>query len=94
MYYKVLIKTGHLGAGKSHEVARYLEAHDLDALLDSLKQFPGMKKKPSIGGMSYIKTISREEYDVGKICEWKRAYIRKNLEERDHSPQQNMKDRF
>lgn len=63
MYYKVTIEVGHMGAGKSKELVRYLEAESPVDIMGKLKHFPGLKSKGTAKGISLVKPISREEYE-------------------------------
>ena len=75
MYYKILMEHGHMGAGKSLDVVRYIEADNVEILFDELKSWPGLKAKESGRPVSMVKPISRQEFEVGKVLEFKRKYI-------------------
>jgi len=79
MYYKVLMELGHVGAGRSNEAVRYFEANNLGALLRTLKQYPGLKSKGRNKGILMLESINRQAYEKGKLLEWKRDYVSRNL---------------
>jgi len=62
MYYKLIMKMGHLGAGKSLERVRYCEGEDILSVFERAHSFPKVKKKERRRGIIYIQQISRSEY--------------------------------
>jgi len=45
MYYKLVLKTGHLGAGKGLEKVKYCEGRDILSVFEKAHSFPQVKKK-------------------------------------------------
>jgi len=62
VYYKLIMETGHLGAGKSVEKVRYCEGDDILSVFEKAHTFPRVKKKERRRGIIYIQQISRSEY--------------------------------
>ncbi len=75
MYYKVLMEGGHMGAGKSYDMARYLQADNLVSILDALKRMPRLKIKGFSKAVKEITAISREEFCQGKKMEGRDNYL-------------------
>ena len=75
MYYKVLVEGGHLGAGKSYDVARYIKAQDFNILCDALNNMPRIKGKGALKGVREIVLITEEEFRIGKRKESEEAYL-------------------
>ena len=75
MYYKILMEHGHMEAGKSLDIFRYIEADNVEDLFDELETCPGLKAKVSGRDVSMVKPISRQEFELGKVLEFKRKYI-------------------
>ena len=65
MYYKLIMETGHLGAGKSLERVRYCEGEDILSVFERAHSFPKVKKKERRRGIVSIEQISRSEYLKG-----------------------------
>lgn len=65
MYYKVIMETGHMGAGKSLEMVRYCQGGDILSMFDKVHKFPQVKKKERRRGVISIRRISRLEYKEG-----------------------------
>ena len=68
-YFKVIMECGHMGAGTSNEIVRYLKARDTVELFDDLKNHPGLKSKGTTKHISLVKPISQQEYESGKVLE-------------------------
>ena len=66
MYYKIIMEQGHMGAGKSFEMVRYLEADGLETLINRLRYFPASKAKGAGKSLKLLKSITREEFLMGK----------------------------
>jgi len=75
MYYKVLMEGGHMGAGKSYDMARYLQADGLVSILDMLKKMPRLKAKGFGRAVKEIRAVSREEFCQGKKMEARDNYL-------------------
>ena len=75
MYYKVLMEQGHMGAGTGRDLFCYVEAENVEGLFDKFKTRPGLKAKVSGRAVSMVKPISRQEFELGKVLEFKRKYI-------------------
>ena len=77
MYFKAIIESGHIGPGKSYEKVCYVEADSIVELFTMMKNYPGLKSKENCNGISMVKPVDKQEYEMGKILEWKREYIRR-----------------
>jgi hypothetical protein len=75
MYFKLVMEGGHVGAGKSYEMARYFEGNDIFGVLARIRSIPRLKKKEFGGGIKLIKEISRREYIHGKGRERRDPYL-------------------
>ena len=75
MYYKVLMEGGHMGAGRSYDMTRYLQADNLISILDTLKKMPRLKVKGFSRSVKEIATVSREEFFEGKKMEGRDNYL-------------------
>ena len=75
MYYKVLMEGGHMGAGKSYDMTRYLQADNLVSILDSLKKMPRLKAKGFSRSVKEITAVSCEEFSRGKKMEGEDNYL-------------------
>lgn len=65
MFFKLVLKAGHVGAGKSIAMVRYETAPDMGVLLSRVHKIPRLKGKRRMAGIYSIETISREEYYSG-----------------------------
>lgn len=65
-------------AGKGLDLVRYEEADNVEGLFDKLKARPGLKAKENGRQVSMVKPISRQEFELGKVLEFKRKYIGDN----------------
>jgi len=75
-YYKVTMKGGHVGAGKSYDFVRYFEARDmLSAFLNALS-LSRVKKNPNGTGIYSIEIINDREFLSGKRRERVDPYLR------------------
>ena len=75
MYYKVLMEGGHIGAGKSYDMTRYLQADSLISILDTLKKMPRLKVKGFSKAVKEITTVSHKEFCRGKRKESRDNYL-------------------
>ena len=75
MFYKVILSAGHLGAGKSYDLVRYLRDDDtLSAFLRAVR-LPRVKSKSKSGGVKLIERVSYREYIEGKKKEALDPYL-------------------
>lgn len=65
MYYKIIMETGHMGAGKSLERVRYCQGGDILSMFHKAHDFPRVKRKKRRRGITLIQQISRLEYEKG-----------------------------
>jgi len=75
MFFKLILESGHVGAGKSYEVVRYLEGRDIFSVLYSASRFPRVKKKGTRKGIKLIQEITRWEYLRGRQRERQDPYL-------------------
>jgi hypothetical protein len=75
MFFKLILEGGHVGAGKSYEVVRYLEGRDIISVLFSASHFPRVKKKRSRKGIKLIQEITQREYLQGRRREREDPYL-------------------
>jgi ribosomal protein S24E len=65
MYYKLILETGHVGAGKSLEKVKYFQGGDILTVFEKAHSIPRVKKKEHRRGILFIQQISRWEYEKG-----------------------------
>ena len=75
MFFKLILEGGHLGAGKSYDIVRYLKGRDILSVLRWAFHIPRAKKKESGKGIKLIKEISEKEYLLGKKKEKRDPYL-------------------
>jgi len=75
MFFKLILEGGHLGAGKSYDIVKYLKGRDILAVLTWAFSIPRAKKKESGKGVKLIKEISKNEYLLGKLREKGDPYL-------------------
>jgi len=75
MFFKLILEGGHLGAGKSYDIVKYLKGRDILAVLSWAFNIPRVKKKESGKGIKLIKEISKQEYMLGKMRERRDPYL-------------------
>jgi hypothetical protein len=75
MFFKLILESGHVGAGKSHEMVRYLQGRDIFSVLFTASHFPRVKKKGSRKGIKLIQEITRREYLQGRVREREDPYL-------------------
>lgn len=75
MFFKLILEGGHLGAGKSYDIVKYLKGRDILAVLSWAFNIPRVKKKESGKGIKLIKEISEQEYMLGKMKERRDPYL-------------------
>lgn len=74
-YYKVVLKAGHMGAGKSYDMVRYYKAQDmLSAFLNALS-LSRVKKSPNGTAVYSIEQVPLDEYHRGKREERRDPYL-------------------
>ena len=64
------------GADKAAIFMLSLEQEQSAKLFEMMKNYPDLKSKGSSKAITMVKPLDRQEYEVGKIVEWKRGYIR------------------
>ncbi len=69
------MECGHMGDGNSKEIVRYLKAADTMKLFEQVKKTPGLKSKGRSTHISLVKLISQQEFEAGRVVEWKKQYI-------------------
>jgi hypothetical protein len=75
MFFKLILESGHVGAGKSYDMVRYLEGRDIFSVLFSASHFPRVKKKRYRKGIKLIQEITKREYLQGRIREREDPYL-------------------
>jgi hypothetical protein len=76
-YFKVCVKGGHVGAGKSYDFVRYYESQDmLSAFLNALT-LSRVKKNANGTGIYSVEPISTEEFYQGKRRELQDPYLQR-----------------
>jgi hypothetical protein len=74
-YFKVVLKGGHMGAGKSYDLVRYYSAQDmLSAFLNALS-LSRVKKNPNGTSIYSIEQIPVDAYHRGKKEERRDPYL-------------------
>ena len=86
MFFKLILESGHVGAGKSYEVVRYLEGRDIFSVLYSASCFPRVKKKGSRKGIKLIQEITRWEYIQGRRREREDPYLNTHKKRTKRNP--------
>ena len=74
-YYKVVVKGGHMGAGKSYDMVRYYEAPDILSAFRSVYSLSRVKKDQNGTAVFSIEPIVVEEYCRGKKRERRDPYL-------------------
>ncbi len=72
MYFRLVVESGHVGAGKSVDTVRYHRAESAVDVFGWAARSPRAKRKSIAGGVKSIQPITREEYERG-LRESKRA---------------------
>lgn len=75
-YFELVVSCGHVGKGRSIEIRRFFEAENLLQAYDSAKFMPRSKKKRD--SVKYVKEISFNEYEIGKMTEMDNFYLNSN----------------
>jgi hypothetical protein len=75
MFFKLILESGHVGAGKSYEMVRYLQGRDIFSVLFSASHFPRVKKKRYQKGIKLIQEITKREYIQGRVREREDPYL-------------------
>ncbi|NIS61047.1 MAG: hypothetical protein GTO13_10195 [Proteobacteria bacterium] len=75
MFFKLILESGHVGAGKSYEMVRYLQGRDIFSVLFSAAHFPRVKKKRYQKGIKLIQEITKGEYIQGRMKERDDPYL-------------------
>lgn len=74
-YYKVVMKGGHVGAGKSYDFVRYYEANDMLSAFLNAMSLSRVKKNPNGTGIYSIEMVNNEEFLQGKRKEKRDPYL-------------------
>lgn len=61
MYFRVVVKGGHVGSGKYKELVFYIQAKDSLSAGLAAKKFPGVKHTSHSGILS-VKSVTEDEY--------------------------------
>ena len=75
MFFKLILESGHVGAGKSYDMVRYLQGRNIFAVLSLASHLPRVKKKGNRKGIKLIQEISRREYLQGRMREREDPYL-------------------
>jgi hypothetical protein len=78
-YYKVTMKGGHQGAGKSYDFVRYYEAEDMVSAYLNALSLARVKKNVAGTGVYAVEPVSGEEFLMGKIRERRDPYLRRRV---------------
>ena len=62
MYYKLILESGHVGAGKSLETVRYFRGESLIDMFNFAARIPRVKGKNRGTGVKMVQSVSRNEY--------------------------------
>jgi len=57
MFFKLILEGGHLGAGKSYDIVRYLKGRDIVSVLTWAFHIPRAKKKETGKGVKLINAM-------------------------------------
>lgn len=74
-YFEVIIENGHMGAGNSYEVKRYLKGETMISIVSKIRRLRRVKKKDTIEAIKSIKAITRKGYILGKLEECRDPYL-------------------
>jgi hypothetical protein len=74
-YFKIVLKGGHMGAGKSYDMVRYYRARDMLSAFSSAQSLSRAKKNPNATAVYSIEPVAAEEYRRGKRQERKDPYL-------------------
>lgn len=65
MYYKLIMESGHIGAGKSLETVRYFRGENPVDMFNIAARIPRTKGKDRGTGVKLVQSVSRDEYLEG-----------------------------
>ena len=74
-YFKIVLKGGHMGAGKSYDMVRYYRARDMMSAFASAHTLSRAKKSANATAVYSIEPVEAEEYRRGKQKEKKDPYL-------------------
>lgn len=77
MYYRLVMESGHVGAGKSIETVRYFRAENPVDLFSFAARMPRAKGKMNGKGVKLIEKISKVEYERGVEFSSRNPYLKK-----------------
>jgi hypothetical protein len=76
-YYKVNLKGGHVGSGKSYDFVRFFEATDMMSAFLTAMSLSRVKKNPNGTGITSIEPVSGWEFHQGLQRERTDPYLRR-----------------
>jgi hypothetical protein len=76
-FYKVTMKGGHVGAGKSFDFVRFYEAQDMLSAFLNAMTLSRVKKDRNGTGIYSIENISTEDFLKGKRQERQNPYLQR-----------------
>jgi hypothetical protein len=65
MYYKLILESGHIGAGKCLETVRYFRGENPVDMFGMAARIPRVKGKNRGTGVKLVQPVSRDEYLMG-----------------------------
>ncbi len=65
MYFKMILESGHVGAGKSLETVRYFRGESPVDMFSFVARVPRVKGKDRGTGVKLVQSVSRDEYIKG-----------------------------
>jgi hypothetical protein len=74
-YFKVVLKGGHMGAGKSYDLVRYCEARDIFSAYRGALSLSRVKKNPNGTSIYSVEMVPLDEYFRGKGREKQDPYL-------------------
>lgn len=76
MFFKLVLESGHVGAGNSLETVRYFTGQDPVEMFSVASRIPRVKGKINATGVKLIEKISREEFERGIKNNLKNSYFK------------------
>jgi hypothetical protein len=65
MYFKLILESGHVGAGKSLETVRYFRGESPVDMFNIAARVPRVKGKNGGTGVKMVQSVTRDEYLKG-----------------------------
>lgn len=78
-YFKVILENGHMGAGKSYEVKRYIKGRDTLSAISKSRDLPGVKKRNTVDAIKAVTAITKGEYILGRLKEYEDPYLQRSF---------------